>query len=123
MKVEVGSFSPASSSTTVFLSDSSLQIKAMEFLCSLKDTPISNSVGFDDGNSHRCQWFLTGGTTGGDSGRSTTYSVILKDESGSSVVNVQLGNIASGGLSTPGQFTMDWAAYNITPVYFKAIGD
>jgi hypothetical protein len=121
MKVETGSFSPASSSTTVYLDDSSIQIKAIEFFCTGTGSTVRTSIGFDDGIKPRSQWTFQDGT-GRDSNRSTTNSVTLKDRSGGVVSDAQVGKVASGGLSTAGEFTMSWSSYTTTPVYFKAIG-
>lgn len=121
MKVEVGSFTPNSASTTVYLNDSSLQIKGIRFRVTKNSTStVYFSEGFSDGTTNRAASILESSTKH-ESKRSTSNSITHYEDVSGTTTLVQAGVITD--ISTAGEFSMNWSAYNATSVDFEAIGD
>ncbi len=124
MKVEAGTFSANSSSVTALLNDDTLNIKGILFQISPDTTVTSEaSTGFSDGMTNRSKSLLVTSTKR-ESHRSTTYSVLhYKDISGTSTRKIA-GKLATGGLTTAGEFTMDFTNYDASiPIDFMVYGD
>jgi len=103
MKVEVGSFSANSSSVTVLLNDSTLNVKGIYF------TVPSGGSGFTDGTTNRS---MQGSTN------STAYCVNCFNGA-----THQLAAYATS-LSTAGQFSLHFDNFLATvPIYFMVVGD
>lgn len=119
MKVEVGSFTPASSSVTVILDDDTLVIKGLEFKISKTGSNVNFSSGFTDGTTNKAEFTLY--DTVKASGRTSSYCIYHKaDVSGTATV--KLAAIPTS-LDT-GEFTLNFANYdNSYTVDFMAFGE
>lgn len=122
MKIEVGSFTPNIVGNTVFLIDSTLQIKGMIFQVTKNGANVNSSEGFSDSIKHRALSVLY--DTVKDSARSTSAAILHKKLSGGVAVTDLAGAPVSGGFATAGQFAMGWTTVDGTfSVDFIAIGD
>lgn len=109
MKVETGQFLPNSTSVTVLLNDSTLNVKGL-FL-QVASSSIGGGVitGFTDGVKNRS-----------GAPRSTTYCIQVYSGTTLKVA----GKSTTGSFSTQGEFTLSFPTYDgLTYVDFTVVGD
>lgn len=118
MKVEVGSFTPASATATIVLDDSTINVKFVHFQVSKNGSNVNFSSGFSDSIKNRSAYATYNASK--KSGRSTTYSIYHYDASTLKLA----GKIPSTGFDTAGEFTINFDNYDNTyTVDFVVIGE
>lgn len=123
MKTEVGSFTPSSANPTILLNDSTLQIKAAWFQICKTASNVNEGTGFDDSVSRRGKYTLATSTLR-DSGRSTSYSMYVKKDSGGSPANAIRGKVDTNGFATAGEMVLAFDSFDNTyTVDFIVVGD
>lgn len=123
MKIEVGSFTPNSSTVIVGLNDAALNVKGVYLqIAPNSTTTAEESTGFTDGANSRSKSSLVVGTKK-ESKRSTTYAIThYQDVSGVTTRKIA-GKPAVGAFSTPGEFTLTFDNYAAISIDFMVIGD
>lgn len=123
MKVEVGSFSPASSTVVLLLDDSTINVRGIHFQISPTSTTGEASTGFSDGTRHRAKSLLVISTSR-TSKRSTTNAIThYKWVSGAATLKIA-GKPTETGFSTPGEVEMTFSTYDPSiSIDFMVIGD
>lgn len=123
MKVEVNTFSLNNSSATILLEDDTINIKGIYFQVAPTSSTGESSTGFTDGTRNRAKSLLVTSTQR-KSYRSNNYCITHYKEVGGVPTCKVAAKIATGGLSTPGEFelTVDYFDATIN-IDYMVIGD
>ncbi len=122
MKTECGSFTPSTSGVTLVLDDDSLVVKGVFFQICKNGTNINGSTGFDDSIKHRAKYCLR--DTIEDSGRTTSYSMYHKKNSGGVATVAVAGKVITNGFANAGEVGMSFDTADTSySVEFMVVGD
>lgn len=120
MKTEVGSFTPASGTVTVYLNDATLDPKGIFFEVGKNGSNVNYSSGFSDTVGHKSAWTFKQGSLE-DSGRSGTKAILHKKIATTPIVTALEATCTA---FRTGEFDVNFTTYdNSYTVNFMVVGD